>query len=80
MPFVARLVIATPAALRHENLCIIRALADLLDHHGDLSDVPLYLVVNVDEISSTEIASFDGARSHDEHLASSLALNSQPLL
>ena len=25
MPFVARLVIAAPAALRHENLCIIRA-------------------------------------------------------
>ena len=25
MPFVARLVIAAPAVLRHENLCIIRA-------------------------------------------------------
>ena len=25
MPFVARLVSAAPAALRHENLCIIRA-------------------------------------------------------
>jgi hypothetical protein len=29
----------------------------------------------VDDISSAKIASFDGAGGHDEHLASSLALN-----